>query len=66
MQVANEKERGIRLPLLRRAGGVHALFRGSALVRLAGRVRYRAHGRREYSFGFIDVTDRASDEFLQG
>jgi hypothetical protein len=47
MQVANEKERGIAYRYYVEPGGVHAVFRGSALVRLAGRVRYRAHGRRE-------------------
>jgi len=66
MQVANEKERGIAYRYYVEQVAVHAVFRRRALVRLVGRVRCRAYGGENYSFGFVDVTDRAADDFIQG
>jgi hypothetical protein len=66
MQVANEKERGIAYRYyVEQVASMPSFVGAHWFAWLDESVVGRMDGE-NYSFGFIDVTDRASDEFLQG
>jgi hypothetical protein len=66
MQVANEKERGIAYRYyVEQVASMPSFVGAHWFAWLDESVTGRMDGE-NYSFGFIDVTDRASDEFLQG
>jgi len=66
MQVANEKERGIAYRYyVEQVASMPSFVGAHWFAWLDESVTGRMDGE-NYSFGFVDVTDRASDEFLQG
>jgi len=66
MQVANEKERGIAYRYyVEQVASMPSFVGAHWFAWLDEPVVGRMDGE-NYSFGFLDVTDRASDEFLQG
>ena len=66
MQVANEKERGIAYRYyVEQVASMPSFVGAHWFAWLDESVTGRMDGE-NYSFGFIDVTDRASDDFLQG
>jgi hypothetical protein len=66
MQVASEKERGIAYRYyVEQVASMPSFVGAHWFAWLDESVTGRMDGE-NYSFGFIDVTDRASDEFLQG
>jgi hypothetical protein len=66
MQVANEKERGIAYRYyVEQVASMPSFVGAHWFAWLDESVTGRMDGE-NYSFGFIDVTDRASDEFMQG
>jgi len=66
MQVANEKERGIAYRYyVEQVASMPSFVGAHWFAWLDESVAGRMDGE-NYSFGFLDVTDRASDEFLQG
>ena len=66
MQVANEKERGIAYRYyVEQVASMPSFVGAHWFAWLDESVTGRMDGE-NYSFGFIDATDRASDEFLQG
>jgi len=66
MQVANERERGIAYRYyVEQVASMPSFVGAHWFAWLDESVTGRMDGE-NYSFGFIDVTDRASDEFLQG
>ena len=66
MQVANEKERGIAYRYyIEQVASMPSFVGAHWFAWVDESVTGRMDGE-NYSFGFLDVTDRASDEFLQG
>ena len=66
MQVANEKERGIAYRYyVEQVASMPSFVGAHWFAWLDESVAGRIDGE-NYSFGFIDITDRASDEFMQG
>jgi hypothetical protein len=66
MQVANEKERGIAYRYyVEQVASMPSFVGAHWFAWLDESIVGRMDGE-NYSFGFVDVTDRASDEFIQG